>query len=152
MIEYSKQYLANGFCSKVVIMRLLPRSNQWYMERMRQFSSALTTHTNSSIVGWYWCKPVRWHYVIITWWCPSDRWRLQKSCEVPRLSDIPFSSTRCKIQEMLEIWMFILIAELISQWNGCCGSTLWLPKQQLRLQFRQLQFESQLQFSCSCSS
>ena len=61
MIGYAKPYLEKGFCSRVVIMTLLLRSNQWYMERMRQFNSMLTSNTNSSIVGWYWSKPLRRH-------------------------------------------------------------------------------------------
>ena len=65
MIGYAKQYLEKGFCSRVVIMTLLPRSNQWYMERMRQFNSMLTSNTNNTIVGWYWSKPLRRHMALL---------------------------------------------------------------------------------------
>ena len=68
MIGYATQYLEYGYCSKGVIMTLLPRSNQLYMERIRQFNSVLTSNTNISIVGWYWSKPFRRHMPLLQYY------------------------------------------------------------------------------------
>ena len=52
-------YIDGSFCSRVVIMTLLPRADPWYQERMKQLNAMLTSNTKDSIVGWYWLKKLK---------------------------------------------------------------------------------------------
>ena len=59
LIGYAQNYIDGSFCSRVVIMTLLPRADPWYQERMKQFNAMLTSNTKDSIVGWYWSKKLK---------------------------------------------------------------------------------------------
>ena len=56
LIGYANQYVEGAYCIRVLIMTLLPRSDNDYMERMRQFNRMLTSNSNDRVIGWHWSK------------------------------------------------------------------------------------------------